>query len=288
MQPSLDTVANDTGDRTACPPSTGTDPIEPTVSTRSVAGVTLVRVELRSTVAADLDVRIRNELAGPILPPRAAGVPATGWNADGFRGTVPGTGCLGIGYACPVSSPARSDAGAVSIEVLGPADRDGTTPNRQTERSETDSNSVETAIRSLGRARPPADVVAAERGSNDVGAPTDESPESDVSATDAVPAAVDAWLDAVDARVHHAERLTDATAAEATAVLDDRGGVDALVGLPAAIAADESTLRDIAARADDLAARAAATDAASVVSSLSAAAEVRGDPDTEPNTGGEP
>ncbi|WP_336024224.1 hypothetical protein [Halobellus salinisoli] len=287
MQLSLDATGPDAAGQIDEPRSPGNGPLEPTVSTRSVAGVTLVWIELRSTVAVDVRVRIRNELDGPILPPRAAGVPATGWDADGFSGAVPGSGSLGVGYACPASSPPDgSDATAVSIEVLGPVDgcelaSDGTADEKS-------SDSVTAAIRSLGRARPPADVVVGEPGFNAddslVGLEPDESAGRDGSAADAVPVAVEAWLDAVETRVEHAERLTDATAADATAVLADRGGADALVGLPEAIAADEATLRAVASRVADLADRADATDAAPVVSSLSAAAETRCDPNAESAT----
>ena len=89
---------------------------------------------------------------------------------------------------------------------------------------------------------------------------------------DAVPGAVDEWLCAVESRVQRAERVTDASAAEATAAILDSGGVDALSTLPEAVAADESALRAVAARIDALVERVAETDAQPVVSSLSAAA----------------
>ncbi|WP_144905028.1 DUF7857 domain-containing protein [Halobellus captivus] len=295
------------------------DPFVTTVSTRSVAGVTLVQVELRNTVSVDLRVRVRNELDGPVLPPREEGLPASGWGADGFCGAVPASGRRGVGYACPVSSPTETDthseavsgdselsrdSDAVSIDVLGPADG-----------SESQSTPTAAAIRSLGRARPPADVVENDV-QNDadtdidtgadhlaaasavetpdgstvestpestgqaemdkiaaVGEETDSSPENAVGArSGTVPVAVDVWLDAAERRIGHAERLTGGTAEEATAVLVDRGGADALAGLPEAVAADESSLRAAASRMRDLAERAAATDAAPVVSSLSEAA----------------
>ena len=117
------------------------EPLETGVSTTTIAGVTLVRVELRSTVDAELRVRVANELAGPVLPPCREGVPEAGWDADGFRGVVPASGRLGVGYACPVSTPdedptvgsdpdpessgIKHDADAVSIELLGPEMRSG-------------------------------------------------------------------------------------------------------------------------------------------------------------------
>jgi hypothetical protein len=93
-------TAFDDADPTGEPAPSTTDPLETSVSTTIVSGVTLVRVELRSTVDTDLRVRVANELDGPVLPPRREGVPAAGWDANGFRGIVPGSGRLGVGYAC--------------------------------------------------------------------------------------------------------------------------------------------------------------------------------------------
>ncbi|MFD1685222.1 hypothetical protein [Halobellus litoreus] len=279
-------------------------PLEATVSTTTSSGVTLVRVELQSTVDADLRVRIANGLDGPVLPPRPEGVPAAGWDAEGFRGVVPASGRLGVGYACPVStSGARRSADhgttrertatagesdAVSVELLGPADEAGA-----------ESASVEATIRSLGRARPPQDAVPIGAGARspettasdgthgstdetDAGPWATDATNTEPRAADAVPVAVDDWFDEVESRVGVADRLTDASAEEATAVLAARGGVDALSDLPEAVAADESALRAVAARADALADRAATTNAAPVVASLSAAAN--GDRPTTPTS----
>lgn len=270
------------------------EPLEITVSTTTRSGVTLVHVELESTVDADLRVRIANGLDGPVLPPRPEGVPAAGWDAEGFRGVVPASGRLGVGYACPVSTPetrrsvdhgttrertdTEGESDAVSVELLGPADGAGA-----------ESASVEATIRSLGRARPPQDAVpvgvgarspetTASDGTHRSADETDAGPwatdatNTEPRAADAVPVAVADWFDGVESRVAVAERLTDASAEEATAVLAARGGVDALSGLPEAVAADEYALRAVAARADALADRAATTNAAPVVASLSAAA----------------
>jgi hypothetical protein len=277
-------------DPTAEPTPSADEPLETSVTTTSLSGVTLVQVELRSTVDADLCVRVANDLDGPVLPPRREGVPVAGWDADGFRGVVPGSGRLGVGYACPVStpdggppvgsdpareSPATVDGtDAVSVELLGPVD--GT---------DSPSAPVATAIRSLGRAAPPADAVPDVAGAGSFGTTAGDATDPSIDAADALPAAVEEWLDAVESRVQRAERLTDASAAEATAVLVDSGGVDPLAGLPDAVAADESALRTVASRASAIAERAAATDARPVVSSLSAAAERRDLDDGMPPSG---
>jgi hypothetical protein len=80
--------------------------------------------------------------------------------------------------------------------------------------------------------------------------------------------AVWAWLNRVEGRVRRAERLTDASAAEATAVLDDVGGYAGVASLPNRVAADEATLRAVAERAETLADRAADTAAEDAVESL--------------------
>jgi hypothetical protein len=264
--------------------------------------VTLVRAELRSAVAVDLRVRVRNELDGPVLPPRRAGVPEAGWDADGFSGVVPADGRLGVGYACPTTdadigedadddgdgewggdgdSDGDGDAGAtpaecvgsaeadpVSIEIRGPATEAGRAPaieNGCTPATDT----VASAVRSLGRANPPADAVPvdAETGGGDpLG--TDGSTSRDAD----VPAAVREWLDAVETRIDRGERLDGASAAEAAATLDACGGIDGIETLPDDLSVDLASLRAAADRIDGLVSRAAATDPAPVVASLSEAA----------------
>ncbi len=277
-----------------------TPPVRTTTTTSRVAGVTLVRVELRSDLAVEMRVRVSNELDGPVLPPRRAGVPSAGWDADGFSGTIPASGRLGIGYACPaVNDPDRSpaasaddpgessdespgvssdnpDASVVSVDLLGPADAD--TDERDL---------VSSAVRTLGRATPPADAVPTETAAAPHPEHSHGEPDDDGGADAPLPDALDAWLDAVETRVEHAERLTDASVSEATAVLDACGGIDPVSELPDSLAADRRALRTVAARIDDLAARAAVADPDPVVSALAEAAEgsaVRETPTASPST----
>ncbi|RLM56861.1 hypothetical protein DVK02_08805 [Halobellus sp. Atlit-31R] len=245
--------------------------------------MTLVRVELHSDVTVALRVRVSNELDGPVLPPRRAGAPAAGWDAEGFSGVVPPEGRLGVGYACPVTGeperppdvPAESDDPVVDVDVLGPADSDvddGT------------SDPIAAAVRDLGRATPPADAVPTDPVTNvgpDLGSSRGGSQRSDDDgshcsmAADALPDALSEWLDAVETRVQHAERLTDASVSDATETLETCGGADGVADLPASLAADLTTLRAAAARIDDLATRAEATEPDAVVSALADAAESR-------------
>ncbi|WP_311170423.1 hypothetical protein [Halobellus ordinarius] len=280
-------------------------PVRETVSTTAVGGVTLVRVELHSDVSVALAVRITNELDGPVLPPRREGVPAAGWDGDGFYGAIPAEGHLGVGYACPTPNDAQRDGdtsenpAAVSVELLGPADSE-----------ECDSDRIAAAVRSLGRAGPPADAVPTTAGDGrGRGAELETAAEGIVeeversgSESDALqtaddasnanhdtirndvprrpgdsdgdddpdlPPAIDRWLAEVETRVEHAEGLTDASASEAAATLEAGGGLDALADLPESLAWDLDALRALAERIDDLEARATAADPEPVLSALS-------------------
>lgn len=186
-------------------------------TTESVAGATLVRVRVRNEAAVPRRVRVRNELPGPVLPPRREGVPERGWDEDGFEGVLDAGEERILGYACPVDADGDRP---IAVASLGRAEG-----GREVDREDE-------AVRALGRARPPA---------------------------------VASWLDAVETRVRLAERLTDATATDAATALEAAGDVS---GLPSAVDADEAALRALAARAAELADRAAETDAGPVVAAL--------------------
>lgn len=273
--------------------TTAARPVRADVTTSPTPGGVLVAVTLRNDTAVAVRVRVENDLDGPVLPPRREGVPAAGWDEDGFTGVVPANARVGVGYACPMADghtadPADTDrdSGAhpdreldpISLAVLGPAE----------EGDPSASDRVAVAVRSLGRATPPADAVPtsaavdADRPDPSAGCRSrrcDGPVEPDPSS---VPTPVAAWLDAVETRLRRAERLTDATADEAAAVLEDCGGADGVATLPDELQADLASLRAAGDRIEDLAARAAETDPDLVVSSLVAAAEG----DTSPAGGG--
>lgn len=285
------------------PPDAPTDatasrPVRADVTTNGAVGVVLVAVTLRNETAVDVRVRVENDLDGPVLPPRQAGVPAAGWDEGGFTGTVPADATVGIGYACPVgdggtarcpdpNSGASPASDPISLDVLGPADEtDSAAPDR-----------VADAVRTLGRATPPADAVPT-AATGDADSPAaDSNRRRGVHADDCdIPTPVAEWLDAVERRVRRAERLTDATGDEAAAVLEGCGGVDGVAPLPADLQRDLASLRAVGDRIEALAARAADTDPDPVVSSLVAAADGavsadRSDPETghtSATTGPEP
>ncbi len=261
------------------PDAPSSRPVRADVTTTATAGGVLVAVTLHNDAAVAVRVRVENDLDGPVLPPRREGVPAAGWDDDGFTGSIPANARLGIGYACPTAdgggvggtprNPDDSDPEPVSLEVLGPADGgESSTPDR-----------VAAAVRSLGRATPPADAVptavTADADAPDpsadyhpcrCGDPVESGPSD-------VPPPVAAWLDAVETRVRRAEDLTDATADGAAAVLADCGGVDGVATLPDELERDLASLRATGGRIERLLARAAETDPDPVLSSLAAAAD---------------
>lgn len=239
----------------------------------AAGGVALVSVRLDNDTAADLRVRVENDLDGPALPPRREGVPAAGWDGDGFTGVIPADGRLGVGYACPLGAAdvasARAADEPASVEILGPVN-DATGDASA-------SDPVAAAVRSLGRATPPIDAVPAETAAEPGTAVS--RPEPDRRREPAPTTApgtsnpVAAWLDAVERRIRLAEQLTEASADEAAAAIEGAGGIDSVATLPAELGGDVGALRSMGGRIDDLAARAAAADPEPVVSSLVAAAD---------------
>lgn len=284
-------------------------------SVESAAGATLVSVRLRNDAPVARRVRVRNRLDGPVCPPRREGVPESGWDEEGYEGVVPAEGSVAVGYACPVETDEPDASTPVAVESLGRADD-----------ADDGGDAVADAVRSLGRARPPADAVPAlggsaararedaddepadgadddaesEDGSEPAPADTDADapytvggdiesasggddgfatdagatesadaprPPSDAAAT-GLPESVASWLAEVRTRVARAERLTDASAADAADVLEASGGYEGVSSLPERVAADEEALRAFAASAERLADRAADADAEPVVESV--------------------
>jgi hypothetical protein len=231
----------------------------------SIAGVAFVTLVIENPTPVDRHVRVFNRLDGPVLPPRRRGVPERGWGDAGFEGVVPAEGERSLGYACPggVERP------PVEVESDGrPRDAEEATPLA--------------AVRRLGDATPPADAIpgpgadsiapstddprvdddypaaAADspvRDSSTGDSSTGDASAGDRSAADDVPAPVASWFEAVERRLDRGERLADASVPEATAVLGEAGGLDAVEDLPERLAADAAALRATAERATELAAR---------------------------------
>jgi hypothetical protein len=212
-------------------------------------GVTLVTA---SVVVSEepIHVTVRNRLDGPVLPPRREGRPEAGWTTDGFAGVLePGRHALG--YAVE-ASPAEPPA---SLETSAPPA--GAEPRGAT-------TTPTAVLQDLGDPSPPADAVpdidVSFESDDDPGAErsADESPTRDRSPDRlaAVPEDVTAWLDDVERRVEHAERLADTESlSAATTAVRDAGGLSGVRAIADSGVADERALRAIADRAERLADR---------------------------------
>lgn len=201
-------------------------------ATTTAGDATLVTCSLSSTDPTR--VRVRNRLDGPVWPPRTQGVPAAGWDEEGFAGVVDGH--LALGYACP----ARPDDGTAPAEIVEER------PPAEGEESPT----ARGLVRDLGDASPPPAAV-------EPGAATATEP----SGTASPPPAVTGWLDDVCGRLARAERLADATAVpEAVEAVDAVGGAGEVRALRDRLAADRAALSAVADRCDSLAADAEAAE----------------------------
>jgi hypothetical protein len=203
-----------------------------TCDTTTAGEATLVTLSLSSDEPTH--VRVDNCLDGPVWPPREQGVPAAGWDDEGFAGVVDGD--LALGYACP-ADPA--DPPARLVDQRPPTDEE--TPTARS------------LVRELGDASPPRDAIGPETGTG--------LPDADDSETDSVPPGVDDWLDGVTQRVADADRLAGATSVdEAIEAIDAVGGPEEVRTLPDRLAADRAALTAVAERCATLADRAEAVD----------------------------
>lgn len=254
-------------------------------------GVSLVRCRVRNDDAVPRRVRIESRLDAPVLPPRRGGVPEDGWDERGVTLRLDPGERRALGFAAR-ASPTDPPVEVAEVAAADPAAESGT-PGAS-EGSDRAASTTATALRRLGDHRPPRDAVAGRSGRT-VGPgepdPRDGEAESDppVGETPATPEVSEGddadsdpepdapvsrsgeptgWadgvaerLDAVEARIDRAERLTDADLATATETVAAVDGVDGVSGLDEAVAADATRLRELADRASALAARAEATDA---------------------------
>lgn len=195
-------------------------------TTRRQGGVTLVEVR----VAADRARRVRlaNCLDGPVWPPRRQGIPEAGWDEDGVEVDVPADGQVALGYATP-ADPADPPVEVARTDPVAPTEGFG---------GRADVPDIEPTpagvVRALGDPRPPRDAVPA--------------PDADRPGRDG-PATVEAWLEAVEARLDSAADLAAAdTLPEATDALGDAGGLDAARRLADGVERDRRALERIARR----------------------------------------
>ncbi|MFB6082255.1 MAG: hypothetical protein ABEJ67_05480 [Halanaeroarchaeum sp.] len=115
------------------------------VRTDRTGTVTLVSVVVRNPDPAPRRFRLTNHLAGPLWPPRVHGVPAAGWDDDGFEGVVRGDATQALGYASPTEPPTdEPPAGIAWTEPAGDSEVGPTAAG---------------VVREFGDPRPPVDVV---------------------------------------------------------------------------------------------------------------------------------
>lgn len=214
-------------------------------SVRSLDGhddVTLVTVDLHNPSPVDRRVRVSNRLDGPVLPPKRAGVPVTGWDEDGFGGVVPAEGRRTLGYACP-APPGRPP---VSVVDEGRADGES-------------GDAAATAVRELGDPRPPGDAIPeVETAGDGHDHESADDPMESARPETTVPPAVESWLTAAERRIERGEQLTDASVESAATALDADGRD--VCELPRQVSADAAALEVVAERAAALADRASAVD----------------------------
>ena len=240
-----------------------------------VDGVWFVTCQLHNLTEATCRVRLDSRLEGPVLPPRCRGVPEPGWDATGLTLELAPDERRGVGFASPVS-PVSTDGDDTDRPPTPPDPPVVVTDSVPVDPDEPASTpTAADAVRRLGDHRPPRAVVAGSPtspasttaastagtesgavggGETDSSQPAGETPSLDGTA------AITAWLDTVEARVEHAERLTDSDLETATAALERIGSAAAAVDLAHQVDADTSRLTQIADRASSLARRAEATD----------------------------
>lgn len=142
----------------------------------TAAGVAFVGITLRNPTPVARRVRVENRLAGPLLPPRTAGVPDAGWGETGVSVVVQPHESRPLGYACPLDTEADDAASdpqfadpqladppveVVADERVSGSDETAHRSTTDDSRSATDDThrSVHAVVRDLGRPAPPRDAV---------------------------------------------------------------------------------------------------------------------------------
>ncbi|MEZ3144994.1 hypothetical protein [Halobaculum sp. MBLA0143] len=272
------TAADDsTGGHTAADDSTGgrTTADDTTVGERAVEleadatvlrGMALVTCRLHNRTGTVRAVRLRDRLPGATLPPRRDGVPERGWTDGSYTTVLPAYASRAVGYASPVGDERPTEPAEVAA-VGDPATLSGDGDRVRHARRELDDWAPPravvdgaTASVAVGESTGPAAVDAAAASvAVDGGTAADDGrappvPAEEPFADGAVPTAVAAYLEAAAERVERAA-ATEAGVPEATAALRDTHHTPAT--LEQAVARDETALRILARRAEELADRAA-------------------------------
>lgn len=209
--------------------------------------MSLVRCRVHNDDAVRRRVRIESRLDGPVLPPRRAGVPETGWDATGVTLQLASDERRALGFAVP-APPVEPPVELVSVESIDPSKTASETGQST---GDGDPSAANVALRDLADHRPPRAAVT-ERDAVGCGNDREDGVE---------PTEHDEWFDPIEERLELVERLTDADLETATEVVEEAGGINDLTALDERVAADAKRLQELSERASSLAARAEAIDA---------------------------
>lgn len=238
-----------------------------TCTAARVGGVTLVTGRVANP-DRPRRIRVENCLDGPVWPPRRAGVPAEGWDADAFECVLAADETRPLGYASP-ADPVDRPMKIAGAEPTDPDGTDGFGPRADVPDVE---DTAESVVRELDSPLPPRDAVATPDPDPGDGAgvtpatdrPDATAPVADTDGLDgeqgaasAAVAAVEAAVAVVEERVERTERRARTAQSVGTVSASGSGGESDRRG-QAAVEVDR--LRRIATRVSSLADRAEAVD----------------------------
>lgn len=239
-----------------------------TCETMREGGVTLVTARVANPDRRRR-IRLRHDAEGAVWPPRTEGVPADGWDGATFECVLDAGETRAVGYA----TPARVEDPLVVAETEAVDPPSGFESDDAAPDVTTDPAGV---IRALGTPVPPRDAVPDPKPTSDsepVSNPEPAYGPEPASGTDledghdpesdAVPdpAAVDAWLDAVETQVAAVEELSDSpSVAAATPTVGRLGGLAGVRDAVTDLETETDRLRRVAERATALANRVEAAD----------------------------
>ncbi|WP_096390487.1 DUF7857 domain-containing protein [Halopenitus persicus] len=239
-------------------------------------GLAVVTCVLCNDAPAEKRVRLRNDLEGPVVPPRRRGVPESGWDRDGYTCRVNGNSTVGFGYVCPaLTSVDRRPMTIESVEDVDDEDDGTAAGGTETDDAATES-AVASAIRTLDDHRPPRGSVPSDGnggGGEPVDAgesgkvPTEETPTGKPPTEDGAngmtsideksingeaPARIEDRIDAVGDDLDRLGRLTDADLETAASVVAESGDLQTLESDVDRLAAAIDELRTLRDRIDEV------------------------------------
>ena len=207
--------------------------------THRLADSTLVECHVRSDRRERVTVEPTHD--APCWPPRRQGVPAAGWTAEGWTGTVGPESPRALGYA----TPAAPDDPPARIAASEPA------------RDDPEPASPRDVLRALGDPRPPRDAVQPDGGRTASRERSADRSSPEPTDADGPTSHDERRLAVIEARVAQAEALSSVSSVDAArSAVADAGGIEAVRALVAQLSRDRAHLERLQRRAGDLRARA--------------------------------